>query len=216
MNLSPLPGYATIVRAYVANQLGELHKAIALTEQALEQLSHTPPDRNLLIFKGAAVIWLGVNHRYLGNLDRARQLFIEAVPINQKAGNIYAALASFEQLADLAVIRGQLHQGVEFYQRGLQMARNWTDVGGEGLGASVVEAGLLQGLGTVLYQMNDLAGAAPHIRRAGGVSRKPSHIRRRWGKDWARSSERRKRDWSCRALSISSMVLFWMPTGPIA
>ena len=162
----PLPGYATIVRAYVANQLGELHKAIALTEQALEQLSHTPPDRNLLIFKGAAVIWLGVNHRYLGNLDRARQLFIEAVPINQKAGNIYAALASFEQLADLAVIRGQLHQGVEFYQRGLQMARNWTDVGGEGLGASVVEAGLLQGLGTVLYQMNDLAGATPHIRRA--------------------------------------------------
>ncbi|MCK5313813.1 MAG: tetratricopeptide repeat protein, partial [Anaerolineales bacterium] len=163
---TPIPGYLTIVRAYLANQMGYLVKAIALTEKALEQMSHAPPDRITLIFRGAAIIWLGVNHRFLGNLDQARQLFSEAASLNQKAGNIYAALASLEQSADLAVISGQLHQAVEIYRRGLQMARRWADEGGEGRGALVAASGLHLGLGTVLYQWNDLAGAAPHIRRA--------------------------------------------------
>jgi LuxR family maltose regulon positive regulatory protein len=163
---TPRPGYATTVRAYFANQMGDLLKAITLTEQALEQMSDAPPDRITLIFQGAAIIWLGVNHRHLGDLDQARRLFIEAASLNQRAGNIYAALASLEQLADLAVIRGQLHQAMEIYGRGLELARRWTDEQGEGRGALVAASGLHLGLGTILYQWNDLAGAEPHIRRA--------------------------------------------------
>jgi LuxR family maltose regulon positive regulatory protein len=161
-----IPAYATTVRAYLANQMGDLLEAIALSEQALELMSDAPPERITLIFRGAAVIWLGVNHRLLGDLDQASRLFVEAATLNQRAGNIYAALASFEQSAELAVMRGQLHQAVEIQRRGLQMAQKWTDEGGKGRGASVAASGLHLQLGTVLYQWNDLAGAAPHIQRA--------------------------------------------------
>ena len=120
----PISGYVTTVRAYLANFEGDLLKSINLTEQALDEMAKASPDRITLIFQGSAVIWLGVNHRLLGNLGEARQLFMEAARLNQKAGNIYAALASFEQLAKLAVIRGQLHQALEIYQSGLEVAQN--------------------------------------------------------------------------------------------
>jgi LuxR family maltose regulon positive regulatory protein len=162
----PIPGYATTIRAYLANQRGDLSKAIDLSEQALEQMSDSSLDRITLIFRGAAIIWLGVNHRHLGNLDRARQLFVQATSINLEAGNIYAALATKAQLADMALVQGQLHQAVGHYRQGLQMAQEWADQEGKGSGAVLAASELHLGLGTVLYQRNDLAGAAPHIHRA--------------------------------------------------
>lgn len=162
----PIPGYATTVRAYLANQLGDLSKAIALSEQALEQMSDAPLDQDTLIHQGAAVIWLGVNYRHLGDLDRARQLFVEAASLNLQAGNIYAALATREQLADMAMMQGQLRQAAEYYRQGLQMAQQWSDQEGKGRGVLPAATGPHLGLGTVLYQWNDLAGAAPHIQRA--------------------------------------------------
>jgi LuxR family maltose regulon positive regulatory protein len=162
----PISGYITTVRSYLANNKGDIHKALALSEQALEMMSDAPPERITLIFRGSAVIWLGVNHRQLGNLDKARELFIEAARLNQKAGNIYAALASFEQLAKLAVIRGQLHQAIDFYLSGLKLAENWMDKRGKTQGSLIAAAGLQLGLGTVLYQLNDLADAATRIQRS--------------------------------------------------
>ena len=162
----PIPGYVTTVRAYLANQRGDFIKAISLIEKALEQMSDAAPDRITLIFQGAAIIWLGVNHRHLGDLDQARRLFMEAASLNQKAGNIYAALASLEQLADLAVIQGQLHQANEIYGRGLELARKWSDESGKSRGTLLAASGVHQGLGTILYQWNDLEGAEHHIRRA--------------------------------------------------
>jgi LuxR family maltose regulon positive regulatory protein len=162
----PFPGYVTTVRAYLANLEGDLLKSINLTEQALEEMSKATPDRITLIFKGAAVIWLGMNHRLLGNLDKARQLLMEAAGLNQKAGNFYAALASFEQLAKLAVIRGQLQQALDLYRSGLKLAQNWIDMGDKTQGSLIAAAGPQLGLGTVLYQLNDLAGAVTHIQRS--------------------------------------------------
>jgi LuxR family maltose regulon positive regulatory protein len=163
---TPISGYVTTVRAYLANQRGDFIKAISLTEKALEQMSDAAPDRITLIFQGAAIIWLGVNHRHLGDLDQARRLFMEAASLNQKAGNIYAALASLEQLADLAMIKGQLHQANEIYGRGKELARKWSDESGKSRGTLLAASGVHQGLGTILYQWNELEGAEHHIRRA--------------------------------------------------
>jgi LuxR family maltose regulon positive regulatory protein len=163
---APNPGFVTVVRAYSANQQGDLLKSIHLTEQALEEMLKAPPDRITLIFQGSAVIWLGLNHRLLGNLDKAGQLFMEAAGLNQKAGNFYAALASFEQLAKLAVIRGQLHRALDLYRSGLKVAQNWMDTGGKPQRSLIAAAGPQLGLGTVLYQLNDLAGAATHIQHS--------------------------------------------------
>jgi LuxR family maltose regulon positive regulatory protein len=162
----PIHGYVTTVRAYLTNMEGDLLKSISLTEQALEEMSKALPDRITLIFQGSAVIWLGLNHRLLGNLDIAKPLFMEAIGINQKAGNFYAALASFEQLAKLAVVRGQLQQALDQYQNGLKLVQNWMDMGGKPQGTLIAAAGPQLGLGAVLYQLNDLAGAAAHIQRS--------------------------------------------------
>jgi len=162
----PIHGYVTTVRAWLANNQGDLLESKNLTEQALEDMSKASPDRITLIFQGSAVIWLGVNHRLLGNLDKAKQLFVEAAEINQKVDNFYAALASFEQLAKLALIRGLLHQALDLYQSGLKLAQNWMDKGGKPHGSLIAAAGPQLGLGTVLYQLNDLAGAEDHIQRS--------------------------------------------------
>ncbi|HEX6302626.1 MAG TPA: LuxR C-terminal-related transcriptional regulator [Anaerolineales bacterium] len=160
------PGYMTTVRAFLANQEGDFLKSKNLTEQALEEMSNAGPDRTALIFRGAAVIWLGLNHRLLGNLDKAKQLFMEAAKLNQKAGNYYAALASFEQLAQMAVIRGQLHQALDLYRSGLKLAQNWTDTWGKPQRSLIAVAGPQLGLGTVLYQLNDLDGAEAQIQHS--------------------------------------------------
>jgi LuxR family maltose regulon positive regulatory protein len=162
----PLAGYATTVRAYVANQAGDLARAVALSQRALDQMADAPPEHVTLVHRGAAVIWLAVNYRHLGDLDRARVLFLEAASLNRRAGNYYAALATKDQLGDMARMQGQLHHAAEHYRRGLRMARAWSDPGGRGGGALLAESGPHLGLGTVLYQWNDLAGAAPHIQRA--------------------------------------------------
>jgi LuxR family maltose regulon positive regulatory protein len=91
---------------------------------------------------------------------------MEAASLNQKAGNIYAALASLEQLADLAMIKGQLHQANEIYGRGKELARKWSDESGKSRGTLLAASGVHQGLGTILYQWNELEGAEHHIRRA--------------------------------------------------
>jgi LuxR family maltose regulon positive regulatory protein len=162
----PIPGYATTVRAYLANERGDLPRAIALSQQALEEMADAPPGRDTLIHQGAAVIGLGINYRHLGDLDRARQLFVQATSLNLKAGNIYAALGTKAQLGHLAMSRGQLHHAVEHYRRGLQMVQEWADQEGKGRGAVLAASELHLSLGTVLYQWNDLAGAAPHLQRA--------------------------------------------------
>ena len=174
----PNPGYVTTVRAYLANREGDLLKSIHLTEQALEEMSTAAADRIKLIFQGSAVIWLGLNHRLLGNLDKAKQLFIEAAEINQKAGNYFAASASFEQLAELAVVRGQLHQALELYRSGLNLDQNWKDTDGKPQGSLQAAAGPQLGLGTVLYQLNDLAGAAAHLQRSADLLELVEH----WGR----------------------------------
>jgi LuxR family maltose regulon positive regulatory protein len=162
----PIPGYVTTVRAYLANQWGHLQEAITLSERALELMSDAPPDRITLIFRGAAVIWLGVNHRLLGDLERASQLFDEAASLNNEAGNFYGAMAAYEQSAELAVMRGQLHQSMEFNKQGIKLAKRWVEEDKFGRGTSIAEAGPHFGLGAVLYQLNDLAGATTHIQRA--------------------------------------------------
>ena len=174
----PNPGYVTTVRAYLVNREGDLLKSISLTEQALEEMSTAVPDRIKLIFQGSAVIWLGLNHRLLGNLDKAKQLFMEAAEINQKADNYYAASASFEQLAELAVVRGQLHQALDLYREGLKLPQNWRDTGAKPQGSVQTAAGPQLGLGTLLYQLNDLAGAAAFIQRSADLLELAEH----WGR----------------------------------
>ena len=162
----PLNGYISTVRAYLANVKGDYQKAIDLSNQALEQMSKSSAEKDTLIFRGAAVIWLGVNHRMLGDLDRAREFFTEAAKLNEEAGSIYAAVSAKCQLANLAMIQGQLHRAKEICQQGFQLVKRWADEQEEGQRTLVAASELHLMLGTVLYQWNDLEGAELYIQRA--------------------------------------------------
>jgi LuxR family maltose regulon positive regulatory protein len=162
----PLPGYVTTVRAYLANQMGKLQKAIDLCEQALVEMSDSSADRITLIHRGAATIWLGVNHRFLANLHKARQYFDDAAKLNLEAGNIYGTLAAIHQSADIATIIGQLQQAEYIYRQGLIVAQKWMDEHGKDQGEMLAASGLHKGLGKVLYQRNELDRAAHHIQLA--------------------------------------------------
>jgi LuxR family maltose regulon positive regulatory protein len=157
------------VRAVLANQQGDLLRSIKLAEQALEEMSTAAPDRTTLILRGTAVIWLALNHRLVGNFGKARQLYMEAAEINQKAGNYHAALLSFELLAELAVVCGQLHQALELYRRGVQLAQSWRDTEGRPQRSLIAAAGPQLGLGRVLYQMNELEASAASIQHCADV-----------------------------------------------
>jgi len=55
---------------------------------------------------------------------------------------------------------------LDLYRSGLKMAQNWKDTGGTSRGSSIAYAGPQLGLGTVLYQLNDLDGSASHIQHS--------------------------------------------------
>jgi LuxR family maltose regulon positive regulatory protein len=150
----------------VANQRGDLQEAVDLAQKALEQMAGASDERITPIFRGSAVIWLGVNYRQLGYLDRAGPVFLEAASLNQKAGNYYGAVASVEQRGDLATIQGHLHRAAEIYRQGLEMVQQWSGQEAAGRGGLPATTGLYFGLGSVLYQWNDLAGAATYLQRA--------------------------------------------------
>jgi LuxR family maltose regulon positive regulatory protein len=162
----PFPGYLTTIRAYLANQRRHLAEAIELSEQALELMEGDPTDRITLIYQGANVIWLGVNHRQLGDLDRAEELLVEAATLNMEAGNIYGALAAKAQASDLAMIKGQLHLAAEILHQGLQMGQKWTEMQGKGRGTLLATSELHLRLGIIHYYWNDFNSAAPHLQRA--------------------------------------------------
>ena len=83
-----------------------------------------------------------------------------------KLGNIYGALAAIDQSADMATIYGKLQQAEDIYRQGLVVAEKWKNDYGKGQGEMLAASGLLKGLGTVLYQRNELDRAALHIQLA--------------------------------------------------
>jgi ATP/maltotriose-dependent transcriptional regulator MalT len=151
------------VRAYVTNQVGDLARALDLSQQALEQMADAPPEQVTLVHRGAVVIWLAVNYRHLGNLDRAPELFVEASSLNRQAGNYYAALASKQQLGELAMVQGQLHRAAEALPlldrllRAAQSMGRW----GDALRYLLQQAVAFYALGDVPSALASLAQALP-------------------------------------------------------
>ena len=162
----PISAYVTTIRAFQATHTWDRTKAIPLVKKALKQLSSAPSDQSTLIHQGAATLNLADNYRISGDLTKARQLYTEAIALNQKADNIYAMLGAFWSLGDIAKTQGQLRRAVDIYKRGLQAAATWL-AQNEQVGAPLlVTDDLHLRLGAVLYQLNDLTGSATHIQRA--------------------------------------------------
>ena len=163
---TPISAFVTTIRAFQATHSWDSEKAILLSKRALKQMSSVPSDQSTLIHQGAATINLADNYRISGDLTKARQLYTEAIALNQKADNIFAMLGAFWSLGDVAKTQGQLRRAVDIYKRGLQAAATWLDQNEhEGVPLLATEDLHLR-LGAVLYQLNDLTGVAKHVQRA--------------------------------------------------
>jgi LuxR family maltose regulon positive regulatory protein len=143
-------GHINAIRATVAINLGDSTRAIALSQQALENL---PPDEVLL--KGVIALNLGDSYVSLNNVPAAQQAFSEAIAINKQDGNIFVTLASMGGLGALYAGQGDLHQAAKAYRQAIQLG---TERGQRGMPVPMTGTSYTL-LAWPLYHWNDLDGA---------------------------------------------------------
>ncbi len=139
----------------MAQWQGDLPDAIALSHEALKYL-----DDDDLQLRSVLETNLGDICLISGELASARQHLNRSITAGQAAGNFHAALGSVSRLAELETIQGHLHQAAKTYRQAIQLGAEWG--GGQPLpGAGRAHVGLAQ----VLYEWNDLDGAAHDLRQ---------------------------------------------------
>lgn len=155
--LSQLCEYA-ILMAFAVRQEGELDRAIALYEGAIE----TMPEQEYVL-RALAVAGLGSVYARLGALSEAEQAFSDAVTISNRAGSVFFAVACIGALALLRVHRGKLELGKRTYHEGIDLLKKY-------LGPSVPLSGQVwTGLGDVYREQNDLEKALEYTDK--GITR---------------------------------------------
>jgi len=147
-----LIGQIAAARATLALTRYQPESMITQAQRALEYLH---PDN---LTSRVRVIWtLGFAYQVLGDRTAARKAFTEAVAISQASGNIRFTIVATISLAVIQEFENHLHQAVETYKRGLQLA-------GDHPQPFENEAHL--GLARIFYEWNDLVAAEKHGQQA--------------------------------------------------
>jgi LuxR family maltose regulon positive regulatory protein len=112
-----LPGWIAIYRAGAALAQGD---APATVEQAQRALAYLPEADDL--GRGAATAMLGLAAWAAGDLEIAHRSFAAGMARVQKAGFLADAVNSAIALAEIRTAQGRLHEALDAYARGLQLA----------------------------------------------------------------------------------------------
>jgi LuxR family maltose regulon positive regulatory protein len=150
-------GSIAAVRAYMANVHGEAQHAADNAHKALEYLpvsnDFSCSMRSLATSIHGDASWIN------GDLEEARNAYLEAVQISEAAGNIYMTMIAKSNLANVLTEQGELHQAARIYAETLQNA-HYPD------GQELPMADrLFAGLGSISYEWNHLEDADQHIQR---------------------------------------------------
>lgn len=150
-------GEISLIRAYLGL---DREQNYCLSQRALELI---PLERTY--FRGFAACYYGVIQMLRGELDPAICVFSEAVRASQRAGNTFLTVLGLCRLADLALIRAQLHEAEAAYTQALECAREHLGdlhpLSGEaviGLGRVQYERGQFDQAELLLIKGVDLAG----------------------------------------------------------
>jgi LuxR family maltose regulon positive regulatory protein len=146
-----LPGEVAAIRASIASLRGDVPRTIECARQALERLPH----ENVLM-RGMTALSLGRAYLWSGDLEAAEHVLAEAVSINQRAGNMTAALISRYSQGHLSVMQGRLRQAAQIYRTILD---DTAKLGDAFPGASLVHIGM----GALLYEWHELKAAEEHL-----------------------------------------------------
>ena len=150
-------GEAVAVRSLVACWRGEVSRAVELSRQALKYV----PEGDLFL-RGLMAVNIALNladtYGSIADVEEASLALGEAARINQETGSVYAALPTLALLAELQVARGQLHQAAETLRQALHLEAE------RGKGPMLFTGVASISLGTVLYEWNDMDGAARYLK----------------------------------------------------
>jgi LuxR family maltose regulon positive regulatory protein len=148
----PVSGAVATFQTLIAVYRGDTPQSVELAQQALELLA----EENL--FLGSLLAgFLGITYLWSGDFATAARALQEAVRIGQQIGNLTITLLALCHLAELHIVRGQLHEAKALYGQALEGAV-------DGQGHPLPIAGLaLIGLGYLLREWNDLEAALHHV-----------------------------------------------------
>ena len=149
-----LLGFASAVRSWCASLRGDAPEALDLARRALSLLPEEDLHQRLL-----AAGCMGDALRSVGDLASASAALAEATEIGLAAGHTYGTLTVMTLHARVQVERGRLREASETLHR----AQRFVSERGVGL---LPATGVFHiGMGTLLYERDDLDGAERELRR---------------------------------------------------
>lgn len=148
--LDDIISYCETMRSIVARAEGDLPRAIALGQAALEHL----PNR--FVFMRAVAAWnLGMAYWFSGELSAAAAA-LHAVWTDHQSAYMYVLAVIAASLGQIRVIQGQLHEAAQLCRQAIRHVATAR--------ASIPSVGLIHiGLADVLREWNDLEGAVHHL-----------------------------------------------------
>jgi LuxR family maltose regulon positive regulatory protein len=159
-------------RALVAGYRGDTQQCTEFSQQALDLL-----PRESMFLRSLVAGILGYSCLHSGDVVVARQALQEAARISQRTGNLMNEVLAVSHVADLSVLQGRLDEARVLYEQALELA---TDARGQ---RQPIAGIVLQGLGNLQLQWNDLRTAAQHytegielIQRWGEVGTLQGHV----------------------------------------
>jgi LuxR family transcriptional regulator, maltose regulon positive regulatory protein len=147
-----LAGTIAMYRAAQAHMVGDVAGTLAHARRVLDLV---PADDHL--GRGAATALIGLAYWSTGDLDAAYRWYADGQTSLEKAGNLSDVVGCAITLADIRIAQGRLHEAMDLYERGLQVA---TAQGGPTLrGAADMHVGMSE----LFRERNDLETASQHL-----------------------------------------------------
>jgi LuxR family maltose regulon positive regulatory protein len=140
-----IKGRAAAIRAFLAFYRGDVPVLNQYARQALELL---PEDD--LTWRSTATVALGDGYSFMGDMEAANRVRLEALETSRAAGNDYMTLIAGMKLAVTLRQQGRLGQVIGICEQQLQLANK------TGLSQTIVIGWLLAIWGEVLAEKNDL------------------------------------------------------------
>jgi LuxR family transcriptional regulator, maltose regulon positive regulatory protein len=150
-----LPGWTAIHRAGLARLSGDISGTMAHAQRALDVV-----DDDDLVGRGAAAALLGLAAWSEGDLEAGVARYEEAIASFERAGYLSDLIGCSIGLGDMLQALGRLSKAMHVRQRGLAVA---TVPGGATLRGG---ADMHVGIGEILRERDDLAGASQHLAQA--------------------------------------------------
>ena len=151
-----LDGSISVIRSYSARLRGDLKNAIPLAERALDFL-----PKNQYVFRTWASWNLAEAYRYLGNIPGWGKALKDAIASCELTQNPGAILLTFDNLAEMQVMRGELYKAEKTWNDLLKRQNDMLE------GKEIpIAATIYAGLGMLYYEWNKFDLAVRHLDKA--------------------------------------------------